>query len=150
MNIDQGSSKPSREVMMIEVDWRVPFIDFIKDQKLPPGVAKKSAEAARIIWRSKGFVLVGDKLYEHGSAIGILMKCVPIEEGKEILQEVHEGVCGNHGASRTLVGKAFRSGYYWPTALADAEDFIRRCTNCQFFGRQAHVPAHNLITVPPS
>jgi hypothetical protein len=34
--------------------------------------------------------------------------------------------------------------------LADAKDLIRWCTNCQFFGRQAHVPAHNLITIPPS
>jgi hypothetical protein len=29
------------------------------------------------------------------------MKCVSTEEGKEILQEIHEGVCGNHAASRT-------------------------------------------------
>jgi hypothetical protein len=78
------------------------------------------------------------------------MKCVPVKEGKEILQEIHEGVCGNHAASRMLVGKAFMSGYYWPTALADAKDLVRRCINCQFFGRQAHVPAHNLITIPPS
>jgi hypothetical protein len=34
-------------------------------------------------------------------------------------------------------------------ALADAEDLICRCTNCQFFGKQAHVPAHNLISIPP-
>jgi hypothetical protein len=40
------------------------------------------------------------------------MKCVRMEEGREILQEIHEGACGNHAASRTLVGKAFRSGFY--------------------------------------
>jgi hypothetical protein len=49
MIVDQGSSEPSREVMMIEVDWRVLFIDFIKDQKQPPGVDEKSIEAACII-----------------------------------------------------------------------------------------------------
>jgi hypothetical protein len=58
------------------------------------------------------------------------MKCVRTEEGREILQEIHEGACGNHAASRTLVGKAFRSGLYWPTALADAEELVRRSTNC--------------------
>jgi hypothetical protein len=78
------------------------------------------------------------------------MKCVSTEEGKEILQEIHEGVCGNHAASRTLVGKAFRSDFYWSTALTDAESLIRWCTNCQFFSKQPHVPAHNLITIPPS
>jgi hypothetical protein len=78
------------------------------------------------------------------------MKCVRVEEGKEILQEIHEGIYGNHAASRTLVGKAFCSRYYWPIALADAEDLVHRCTHCQFFGRQAHVLAHHLITIPPS
>jgi hypothetical protein len=98
--------------MMIKVDWRTPFIDFIKDQKLPPGFDAKSAEAARIFRRSKGYVLVSDKLYKRGSASDILMKCVPIEEDKEILQEIHEGVYGNRAVSRTLVGKAFMSRYY--------------------------------------
>lgn len=41
-------------------------------------------------------------------------------------------------------------GFYWPIALEDAEELIRRCPNCQFFGKQAHVSAHQLITIPPS
>jgi hypothetical protein len=62
MIIDQAPQEATREVMMIEVDWRVPFIDFIKDQKLPPGVDEKSAEAARVIRQRNGYVLVGDEL----------------------------------------------------------------------------------------
>jgi hypothetical protein len=119
------SFEPDREVMMIEVDRWVPFIDFIKDQKLPPGVDEKCAWAARIIRQSKGYVLVSDKLYKHGSAIGILMKCVPVDEVKEIQQEIQEGIYGNHAASRTQVKKAF----------ANVEDLVHRCTNWQFFGR---------------
>ena len=75
-----------REVLMIEEDWRIQFIDFIKEFKLPPQVDPKSTEAGRIIRRSKGFVLVGDNLYKR-SASGILMKCVTLEEGKDILRE---------------------------------------------------------------
>ena len=73
-----------KEVLMIEEDWRTQFIDFIKEFKLPPHVDPKSAEAARIIRRSKGLVLVGNNLYKR-SASGILMKCVTREEGKDIL-----------------------------------------------------------------
>jgi hypothetical protein len=73
-----------------------------------------------------------------------------MEEGREILQEIHKDACGNYVASRTLVGKAFRSRLYWPTVLAEAEALIRLCTNFQFFNKQPHVPAHNLITIPPS
>jgi len=118
-----------REVLMIEEDRRTQFIDFIKEFKLPPHVDPKSAEAARIIRRSKGLDLVGDNLYKR-SASGILMKCVTLEEGKDILREIHEGVCGNHIASRTLVGKAYRLGFFWPTAVSDAEDLVRRCPGC--------------------
>jgi hypothetical protein len=39
------------------------------------------------------------------------MKCVTGEDGYDILQEIHEGVCCNHAASRTLVGKAYRAGF---------------------------------------
>jgi hypothetical protein len=61
------------------------FHDFIKEHKLPPSVDPKSAEAAHILRRSKGYVLVEDNLYKRGSALRILMKCVRMEEGREIL-----------------------------------------------------------------
>jgi hypothetical protein len=145
-----GSVQPERKVMLVGEDWRGPFIDFIRDLVLPAGMDPKSAAAARVMRRSKGFVLVADRLYRRGARSGMLMKCVTTEEGQDILREIHEGVCGNHTASRTLVGKAYRAGFWWPTAVSDAEDLVRRCQNCQFFGKQSHVPAHNLITIPPS
>jgi hypothetical protein len=48
------------------------------------------------------------------------MKCVTKEDGYNILREIHEGIYGNHAASRTLVGKAYRAGFWWPTAVTDA------------------------------
>jgi hypothetical protein len=78
------------------------------------------------------------------------MKCVPREEAKDILEEIHKGVCGNHASSRTLVSKAFRRAFYWPTALGDAEELIRRCQGCQYFAKQQHVPAYKLVTIPPT
>jgi hypothetical protein len=119
----------------IDSDWREPYIDFIKDQRLPVGVSKKSAAAARIMRRSNGFILVADKLYKCGARSGVLMKCVMGEDGYSILNEIHDGSCGNNAASKTLVGKAYRAGFYWPTEVSDAEDLVRRCPNCQFFGK---------------
>ena len=78
------------------------------------------------------------------------MKCVSREEGKDILEEIHKGICGNHASSRTLVGKAFRRAFYWPTALADVEELVRKCQGCQFFAKQQHIPAYKLITIPPT
>jgi hypothetical protein len=147
---DNGLHQPDREVMMLGEDWREAYIDFIRDQKLPAAVDTRSTEAARVIRRSKGFVLADSKLYRRGARSGVLMKCVTKENGCDILREIHEGVCGNHTTSRMLVGKAYRAGFWWPTAVSDVEDLVRRCQNCQFFGKQSHVPAHSLITKLPS
>lgn len=135
---------------MVEVDWRAPFINFINEYKLPLDTDPKGTEAARLVQRCKGYALVGDNLYKCGSPSGVLMKCILTEEGKQNLDENHDGSCGNHAASKTLVRKAFLSGFYYPTALADAKDLVRQCSACQFIGKQAHDPAHNLITIPPS
>jgi hypothetical protein len=62
-----------QEVMMIDVDWRQPFIDYIREQKVPSD--KNLAE--QLIRCAKSYVLVGDKLYWQGASSGVLMKCVP-------------------------------------------------------------------------
>jgi ribonuclease HI len=134
-----------QEVMMIDVDWRQPFIDYIREQKIPSD--KNLGE--QLIRQAKSYVLVGDKLYRWGATSGVLMKCIPREEGKDIL-EIHKAVCGNHASSRTLVSKAFRRAFYWPTAPGDAEELVRRCQGCQYFAKQQHAPAYKLVTIAPT
>jgi ribonuclease HI len=51
---DPMPSQAGQEVMMIDVDWREPFIDYIRDQKVPTD--KNLAE--QIIRRTKSYVLV--------------------------------------------------------------------------------------------
>jgi ribonuclease HI len=135
-----------QEVMMIDVDWRQPFIDYLSEQKVPSD--KNLAE--QLICRAKSYVLVGDKLYKRGASSGVLMKCVHMQEGMDILEEIHKGICGNHASSRTLVSKAFRRAFYWPTALGGAEELVRRCQGWQYFAKQQHVPAYKLVTIPPT
>jgi hypothetical protein len=132
--------------MMIDVDWRQPFIDYLSEQK----VSSNKNLAGQLIRRAKSYILVGDKMYRRGASSGVLMKCVPREEGKGILEEIHKGVCGNHASSRTLVNKAFRRAIYWPKALGDAEELVRRCQGCQYFAKQQHVPTYKLVTIPPT
>nr|CAD41940.2 OSJNBa0070M12.17 [Oryza sativa Japonica Group] len=107
-------------------------------------------EIRRLLIRlSKRYVLVEGTLYRR-AANGVLLKCIPREQGVELLADIHEGECGAHSASRTLVGKAFRQGFYWPTALNDAVDLVRRCRACQFHAKQTHQPAQALQTIPLS
>jgi predicted choloylglycine hydrolase len=137
---------PTTQIMVVTRSWTQDFIDYIKENKL---LANRE-EATRIIRRSKNYVLIGDNLYRRAASSGVLLKCVSREKGKEILDEIHLGCCGNHAASRTLVDKTFRTRFYWPTALKDVEELVRQCKGCQMFAWQAHVPAHDLIYISPA
>jgi transposase InsO family protein len=46
------------------------------------------------------------------------------------------------------VGNAFRQGFYWTTAVADANKVVRTCEGCQFYARETNLQAHSLQTIP--
>jgi hypothetical protein len=46
----------------------------------------------------------------------------------------------------TLV--TFRHGFYWPTALKDAEQLVKHCNGCQHFSKHRNTPATALKTIP--
>ncbi|GJW54309.1 reverse transcriptase domain-containing protein, partial [Tanacetum coccineum] len=48
-----------------------------------------------------------------------------------VLREIHAGSCSMHSGPRSVVARALRSGYYWPTMHRDARDMIRKCNDCQ-------------------
>jgi hypothetical protein len=126
-------------------NWQTPYLEYLLRGELP----LDKAEARRLARRAKSFVLLGDEkeLY-HRSPSGILQRCISIAQGQELLQEIHSGACVHHAAPRALVGNAFRQGFYWPTAVADATRIVRSCRGCQFYARQMHLPAQALQTIP--
>jgi hypothetical protein len=139
---DQNPAPP-RDVLMTEKedDWRKPFIDFILDQLVP----ENKSEREHITRRSTNYVVIGSDLYRKVACTGIFMKCILRSDGLQLLAEIH-----SHAASTNFVGKAYRSGFYWPTAVIDAKDLVKRCKGCQFFAKQQHLPAQALRTIPPS
>jgi hypothetical protein len=48
------------------------------------------------------------------------MKCITPDEGCAILQDIHARMCGSHVGARSLMGKAYRQGSFWPTVVSDA------------------------------
>jgi hypothetical protein len=80
--------------------------------------------------------------------LGIFQKCIEPEEGRELLKEIHQVECGHHASSRALVAKAFRHGFYCPTAQQDAELLVKQCNVCQCFSKHRHTTAVALKTIP--
>ena len=88
-------------------DWTVPFLAYMTQGKLP----EDETLARQITRRSKSMMISDGELY-HRSVSGAFQRCVSPEEGQEILREIHEGDCGHHAGSKSLVAKAFRHGFY--------------------------------------
>ncbi|XP_075665377.1 uncharacterized protein LOC142635045 [Castanea sativa] len=128
-----------------EINWTTPLISYLKDGTLPDGkeaVRKLKVQSAR-------FVLMKGVLYKRGFSQPYL-RCLGLEEADYVMKEVHEGICGNHSGSRSLVHKLIRAGYYWPTMQNDAQVYVKACDKCQRFSNIIRQLAEELtpITAP--
>jgi hypothetical protein len=74
----------------------------------------------------------------------MMMKCISREEGIQLLWDIHSGICGSHSSCHSIIGKAFRHGFYWPTTKDDAMKIVTKCRNCQFFQKQTMKHANPL------
>ena len=105
-----------------------PIIYYLRDSILPEDKSK-----ARLLkLKAAQYILYDGKLYRRGFSTPLL-KCVDLEEGNYILQEIHEGVCGNYAGGQSLAYKALRQGYFWPTLKKDAMACSRKCDKFQRF-----------------
>ena len=124
-------------------DWTMPYLAYMTRGEF----SEDETLARQITRRAKSMIVIDGELH-HRSVSGAFQRCISPEEGQEILREIHEGDCGHHAGSKSLVAKAFRHGFYWLTAHADAEDLVSKCDGCQRFSRRAHVPAQELRMTP--
>ena len=128
--------------VMSEPSWMDPIWDYLVDGKLP----SNPKEVSKLRARSARFTVHQGTLYKRGFLAPIL-KCVGKKDANYILKEVHEGIYGNHIRARTLAGKTLRQGYYWPTMLKDATEFVRKCKACQEHAKISHLPSELLTIV---
>ena len=138
MEVDAGPPEADRGA-----DWRVPLLDRLTQGVLPVN----RAEAQRLARRAKTYVVSDGELYKQ-SPFDILQRCITTGEGQALLWDLHVGAYGHHAAPRTLIGNAFRQGFYWPTAVADATKLVHSCEGCQYYARQTHLPVQALQTIP--
>jgi hypothetical protein len=85
-----------------------------------------NTESIRIQQRAKAYQIIRDELYKT-SVVGPLLRCLSRDEDKELLAQVHSGVC------RALIAKVFKQGFYWSSVIDDASKLVTICQTCQKF-----------------
>ncbi|XP_070054220.1 uncharacterized protein [Nicotiana tomentosiformis] len=58
---------------------------------------------------------------------GVIRRCVPEVEHREILETSHSSPYGGHHGGARTVTNMLSYGFYWPTLYKDASDIVKRC-----------------------
>lgn len=112
LQIQEQPSVFKEEVMEIEFpvedSWMTPIYSYLDRGDLPPD----QNETRKLKYRAAKYVIYDRILYMRGFNQPLL-KCVAGEHCKYILEEIHEGVCGNHSGGSSLAMKVvLRQGYF--------------------------------------
>ena len=107
---------------------------FLKEYVLPESKfeADKVQRKAPRLWLSED-----QKLYKRYFS-GSYLLCIHPEAIKLLLEELHEGICGSHTGGRSLSHRAFTQGYCWPNMQKEAQDYVKKCDQCQIFAPNIH------------
>ncbi|XP_074323600.1 uncharacterized protein LOC141660511 [Apium graveolens] len=116
------------------------WIDPIKTHLETGWLPNDAREARKLSVRALRYSLIEDLLYKRSFVIPYL-KCLRPLEAEEALKKAHEGICGQHLGGRALAHTITRLGFYWPTMLADAKAYVKKCDRCH-----RHVP---IVRQPP-
>ena len=76
-----------------------------------------------------------------------MLKYVPTSNTKEVLEEIHSGICGNYLGAQALTKKVLWAGFYWPTLQKEATEFVKTCPPCQKHANFHIAPPEELISV---
>jgi len=99
--------------------------------------------------RARNYTIIDGNLYKKG-VVQPLLKCISQTEGRELLREIHSGICGSHIGPRALSAKAPRQGFYWPTHTKDAKEIVKTCKACQTFSPIQSGPSAPTQLISPS
>ena len=69
---------------------------------------------------------------------GPYLLSIHLEASELLLEELHEGICGSHTGGRSLSHRANTQGYWWPSMRKEAQEYVKKCDQCQRFAPNIH------------
>ncbi|KAG5544402.1 hypothetical protein RHGRI_016977 [Rhododendron griersonianum] len=87
--------------------WIGPITDYIQNGTLP----YDNVKARQLKIRAAKYLIMGDVPYRRSFSLPYL-RCLIPPESTRAMEEVHQGICGDHQGGRMLSYKLLRLGYY--------------------------------------
>ena len=82
--------------------------------------------------------------------IRLLELCALQEEVANIIYHCHTSLVGGHFGATRIAAKVLQCGFYWSTIFKYANDYVRKCNECQRTGnvsRKHEMPLNNILAV---
>ncbi|GKB09071.1 reverse transcriptase domain-containing protein [Tanacetum coccineum] len=122
--------------------WMTLIFEYLTEETLQADV--KKARAVRR--KSQRFAIINGTLYKK-SFLGPWLRYVGPLQANYVLREIHEGSCSMQAGTRSVMAKALRIGYYWPTMHKDTRSQIRACQVCQIHKPVPRNPQQKLTPI---
>ena len=101
------------------IDIGPSWMDLIQMYLTTGSLPIDKSDARRIRYRLVKYHTINSILYKRGYTL-VYLQCIHPTQVKDILQEIHRGVCGSHIGGQSLSKRALLQGYYWPTMAWDS------------------------------
>ncbi|KAJ9552166.1 hypothetical protein OSB04_016211 [Centaurea solstitialis] len=145
IHLTMSSIEAKEKVQMVEeiYNWSLDIWNYLKYDRLPDD----KMEARKTKVKASRYTIFEGRLYRKSTS-GLILRCITSQKHmNQILQEMHDGECGNHSGGRSLANRISRQGYYWPTLREDAMRYVQRCDACQRHSGMSHLPSEPLHSV---
>nr|GEU98205.1 reverse transcriptase domain-containing protein [Tanacetum cinerariifolium] len=119
--------------------WMSPIYEYLTEE-----IILEEKRKARIIRRKACRYAVTNEILYKKYFLRPWLRCVGPLQANYVLKEIHEGSCSMHASPRSVVAKALRLGYSWPTMHVDSKKLIRECNSCQVHHPVPRNPQQNL------
>jgi hypothetical protein len=109
IEVQNSPSHKGKELNPIDISnsWMTSITKYLEGGTLPIDVV----EARKLKVRATRFILQQGVLYKRGFSL-LYLRCLDKVEAEYVMEEVHEGICGNHSGERSLGHKLVRAKYY--------------------------------------
>ncbi|KAL8134606.1 hypothetical protein AgCh_009579 [Apium graveolens] len=122
------------------------WIDPIKTHIQTGWLPNDATEARKFVVRALRYFLIDGILYKRSYVVPYL-RCLRPDEALLALEEVHEGIYGQHLGGRALAHKITRLGFYWPEMMADTKEYVKKCDPCQKHAPVVKQPPEMLTSI---
>lgn len=122
--------------------WMVPMTQYVQSGMLSDD--KKDARKVRV--NATNYTMYKGRLYRKGYSTPWL-KFLTMEEARNVIEEIHDGICGSHVESRAVVQKILRTWYIWPTMTKDTNESIQKCHCCQIHSNVSTLPSAPMMSI---